>query len=391
MKQGCPLSPTLFGLYIDEVADFIIRGGGGGVDISGTPVHIMLYADDIILVSESQEGLQLHLQALDDFCTQRGLTVNLGKTKVMIFHTSGQIRRHTTFTLTGGQVEVVDSYVYLGITFASTAGRFSMARAATNRLTRGYAALAMLERQCHQAHFQKPRTKVWLFDTLVTPALMYAAAVWALGLSASSWTQIERLQVLMLSRMIRSKPSVPHDIVRAEFAAPPMLVEALFQVCCFIHRMRDMDPGRLSRRAFEASKQLAETGDTGSWYAQMIQLLTRCGWDIDHLPPLQYDPQAPHMQLSHSERNRVMRQDLLQSYMRQTWITPLKPLLQKMLYYRDCFMSISEDGFIQRPGYMDVYMPHSARVAIGQLRVSSHQLEIETGRAARIPRAERIW
>src|SRR5271154_1222557 len=32
----------------------------------------------------------------------------------------------------------------------------------------------------------------------------------------------------------------------------------------------------------------------------------------------------------------------------------------------------------------------SARVAIGQLRVSSHQLEIEAGRAARIPRAERI-
>ena len=57
VKQGCPLSPTLFGLYIDEVADFIIRGGGGGVDISGTPVHIMLYADDIVLVSESQEGL----------------------------------------------------------------------------------------------------------------------------------------------------------------------------------------------------------------------------------------------------------------------------------------------------------------------------------------------
>ena len=106
----------------------------------------MLYADDIILVSESQEGLQLHLQGLDDFCTQKGLSVNLGKTKAMIFHTSGQIRRQAIFTLAGGQVEVVDSYVYLGITFASTAGRFSMIRAATDRLTRGYAAPAMLER-----------------------------------------------------------------------------------------------------------------------------------------------------------------------------------------------------------------------------------------------------
>ena len=77
-------------------------------------MHIMLYADDIILVSESQEGLQSHLQALDDFCTQRGLTVNLGKTKVMIFRTSAQIRRQTTLTLAGGHVEVVDSCIFGG-------------------------------------------------------------------------------------------------------------------------------------------------------------------------------------------------------------------------------------------------------------------------------------
>ena len=173
-----------------------------------------------------------------------------------------------------------------------------MARAARDRLTRGYATLAMLERQCHQAHFQEPRTKGWLFDTLVTPALMYAAVIWAPGLSASSWTQIERPQILMLSRMIRSKPSVPHDIIRAQFATPPMLVEALFQVCSFIHRIRDMDPDRLSHRAFEASRQLDEGGDTGCWYAQMTQLLTQQGWGIDHLPPLQYDPQAPYTRLS---------------------------------------------------------------------------------------------
>ena len=61
VKQGCPLSPTLFGLYIDEIADFLTRDGGGAVDLSGTPVHIMLYADDIVLVSESQGGLQRHL------------------------------------------------------------------------------------------------------------------------------------------------------------------------------------------------------------------------------------------------------------------------------------------------------------------------------------------
>ncbi|MCO5564505.1 hypothetical protein L7F22_018166 [Adiantum nelumboides] len=61
VKQGYPLSPTLFGLYIDELSEHILHTDAVGVDLAGTPVHIMLYVDDIILVSESQEGLQCHL------------------------------------------------------------------------------------------------------------------------------------------------------------------------------------------------------------------------------------------------------------------------------------------------------------------------------------------
>ncbi|MCO5563810.1 hypothetical protein L7F22_017459 [Adiantum nelumboides] len=122
----------------------------------------------------------------------------------------------------------------------------------------------------------------------------------------------------------------------------------------------------------------------------MTQWFSTHGLDIQQLPPFQYDPDSPLFRLSHEERNRVLGQDLWQLYIKETWITPRQPLPSKMLYYRDQFMTILEDGFIQRPRYMDVYMPHSARVAIGQLRVSSHRLEIEAGRAAHISREHRI-
>ena len=53
-------------------------------------------------------------------------------------------------------------------------------------------------------------------------------------------------------------------------------------------------------------------------------------------------------------------------------------------------MHFSKLGFITRPRYLDVFLPHALRVAIGQLRISSHQLEIENGRTNGVPREERI-
>lgn len=98
VKQGCPLSLTLFGLYIDEIAKFIDRGGGGGASLQGLLVSLMLYVNDIILMSDSWEGLQRHMNALGDFCTHRGLSENLRKTKVMIFHTSSKVMQDTDIT-----------------------------------------------------------------------------------------------------------------------------------------------------------------------------------------------------------------------------------------------------------------------------------------------------
>ena len=53
-------------------------------------------------------------------------------------------------------------------------------------------------------------------------------------------------------------------------------------------------------------------------------------------------------------------------------------------------MKFSKLGFIERPKYLDVFLPNALRVAIGQLRVSSHQLEIEVGRATGVTREQRL-
>ena len=59
VKQGCPLSPTLFGIYIDELEAFLhehIQEADGCL-LHHVLIFILLFADDVVLLSSSLEGL----------------------------------------------------------------------------------------------------------------------------------------------------------------------------------------------------------------------------------------------------------------------------------------------------------------------------------------------
>ncbi|MCO5560653.1 hypothetical protein L7F22_014270 [Adiantum nelumboides] len=392
VKQGCPLSPTLFGMYIDEVSDYIDREGDRGVQLAETWIPLLLYADDIVLIAESPDGMQRQLDVLQKFAEESGLSVNMGKTKIMVFNTTTQWVRRSTPKFTYGQdnVEYTDAYTYLGVVF--TGPKFAMKKAADNRLSRAYAALGGLERMCSQGP----------------------------SVDQDSWRAMERPLISMISRMIRAKASVPHAIIRAEVAAPPIEMEALTKSVSFIRGIWNTDRCRYTRSALESSRQLALKGDTSCWYAKTNLWFQRHGFSMDRLPPFQYSLEAPSLPITKAERNRVIRQDLIQLDTKRTWVEPIQELgtkmafyrgnfLQvskdgfalpitkaernrvirqdliqldtkrtwvepiqelgtKMAFYRGNFLQVSEDGFVTCPSYMDTHLSHGLRCAIGQIR-----------------------
>lgn len=48
-------------------------------------LNCLMFADDILLLSESAEGLQNCLNKLNDYCNKWQLSINIKKTKIMIF------------------------------------------------------------------------------------------------------------------------------------------------------------------------------------------------------------------------------------------------------------------------------------------------------------------
>ena len=85
VKQGDILSPNIFKIILNDFGTLIDKSEIG-TKLSNKSIGCLLYADDLVLISESKQGLQKQLDILDTYCKDWCLTVNINKTKIIIFN-----------------------------------------------------------------------------------------------------------------------------------------------------------------------------------------------------------------------------------------------------------------------------------------------------------------
>ena len=110
-------------LLVSEVADFARENGKHGFQLlSGhEEMFLLLFADDIVLLSSTPSGLQNQIDSLEKKVSQSmGVTVNLDKTKVMVFRKGGYLTAREKWFYSGNEIEVVNSYKYVGYTLTTT-------------------------------------------------------------------------------------------------------------------------------------------------------------------------------------------------------------------------------------------------------------------------------
>ena len=83
VRQGCILSPCVLNFY----AEYIMRNAGleetqTGIKIAGRNINSLRYADDTILMAESEE-LKSLLMKVKEESEKVGLKFNVQKTKIM--------------------------------------------------------------------------------------------------------------------------------------------------------------------------------------------------------------------------------------------------------------------------------------------------------------------
>ena len=121
LRQGCILSPMLFSLFINEIASAVEQQGIHGIQLLPGLVEIflLLFADDIVLISDTPRVLQNQVDVLSSACKDLFLHINTDKTKVMVFRKGGFFGKHEKWHLDGKNIEVVNEYTCLGYTFTT--------------------------------------------------------------------------------------------------------------------------------------------------------------------------------------------------------------------------------------------------------------------------------
>ena len=51
VRQGESFSPLLFSIFLNDLETFLQTGNFQGIDMEGTPLKLLLYADDLLLLS----------------------------------------------------------------------------------------------------------------------------------------------------------------------------------------------------------------------------------------------------------------------------------------------------------------------------------------------------
>ena len=281
VKQGCPLSPLLFSLFINDFAAHTntLQTYGVPLRTGNRVVSHLFYADDLALISYSEEGLRSMLVALHDYAERKGLTVNAAKSEVVVFNTRAlPVRRRggngvVTLTYGGAVLATKSEFKYLGFALHN---RMSMQKTHAPRARGLMAAVSDVMRQGKELGLARsPWAMVKLFQTYAVPSGMYGCQVWGTRYAQFSRmfdAEVSKRHLRYLKRMLGLPYSTSNWAVLAEVSCRPFHFYWVRALCRFHTRLLGSNSPLLVDVA-KADAALAAEGSGDCWSAEFGRAL----------------------------------------------------------------------------------------------------------------------
>ena len=165
LRQGCVLLPFLFIVYMNWIDK--CSQADECATIGNCKISRLLFANDLVLLSSAECGLQCALNSFADACNTAGMKISTTKTEVL--HLSRNPDQ-CVLQVNGGTLKQVERFKYLGVAFTSD-GRQD--EEFDTRIGKARAVMRALHYSVVMKRELSKKAKLSIFKTVFVPILTY--------------------------------------------------------------------------------------------------------------------------------------------------------------------------------------------------------------------------
>ena len=360
VKQGCILSPLLFNIFVSDLTTALDKGESNPVKIDNDlSLNSLIWADDLLLLSESEHGLNNMLRNLDEYTKSNLIRVNLDKTNCMIFNKSGRLIRRT-FMFGSKKVEMTREYKYLGFLMTPS---FSIPRALADLRDRSLKAYYALKSKLGKLFRADIGITLHLFNSCIKPILLYASDFWGC-LKLPKPNPIETMYLKFCKDLLGVQIRTINTGVLLELGQIPLCIYG--KKNCTKNWDRICREGNANELLLKSCLNDLE----GDWKFSVKKYLS----DLDFTFPVIPDPdeQAPCVQVYNRECG--MFQETASEELENSSKLKTLSILKTEFACEKYLLSVSNTA---------------NRIALTKFRLSNHHLMIEKGRYENRPLCDR--
>ncbi|KAL4120341.1 hypothetical protein QTP88_013055 [Uroleucon formosanum] len=175
LRQGDALSPILFNLVLERVIRKI-NVNNQGFKLQDSSIELLAYADDVVLLGESQESLKIIFLKLKKAAAKVGLQCNEGKTAYMCVDRRKLHQPTNTLNIGRFNFNKMQQFKYLGTIVTENN---DIVEEVTARIQTGYKCYYELTKTLG-SRVLSIELKKQLYITLIHPVILYGAETWPL-------------------------------------------------------------------------------------------------------------------------------------------------------------------------------------------------------------------
>ena len=373
VKQGCNLSPLFFNIFVNDLHE-IFDKACDPLNVNGWKVNSLSYADDLVLLSESESGLQNSLNKLEHFCNTWGLKVNISKTKVVVFNKSYNSKiKNLLFEIDKNKIGISKTYCYLGVDISNTG---SFLNATDSLYKKGLRALYSIYSTLDvRSDVVSARLFLNLFDSLVQPVLLYGCEIWGshcLNNNNRVLTFVNKFYKTLLG----VKQRCSNAGVLCELGRYPIEINIAKAMIKYWFRLTSLPSNRLAAHCYWSLYNLNNLNDT--WFQAIKSIIFTTG---------QYDVWLNQENLVSLQKNFRSRK---QNYVIQALKDVYGQFATDKISSESKLYLFKNDADTQTiSNYLTSVHGRNRRRAIANFRLGTSGIELEKGRHLGLEREHR--